>query len=69
MGKHQKAVVRKALSGAEEAGKIVLEVSNRHRWGEVVCPTCQMKESVARTPKNDSVAARRVDEFVRRHKH
>lgn len=69
MGNHSKADVRKALAGARAAGVLVTEINNRHRWGEITCLTCEVKESVASSPKNSSVAARRVDEFVRKHKH
>lgn len=67
MGNHQKPDIRKALTAAKAAGVLVTEINNRHRWGEIVCAVCGQSETIAHTPRNPSVIARRVDEFVRRH--
>lgn len=69
MGNHPKPDIRRALIAAREMGVLVTEIKNRHRWGEVTCATCGESLAIAHTPRNQSVIARRVDEFVRRHQH
>jgi hypothetical protein len=58
--------VNKALSVAEDAGFVVVEVKKGHVWGRVVAPNGQ-ELTVWGTPRSPETMARRVREFVRRH--
>lgn len=67
MGEHPKADIRTALRRAKKDGMVVDEVHNGHRWGTLTCPDCEKSQAVYCTPKNTGTAAKRIDEFTRKH--
>lgn len=67
MGEHPKADIRTALRRARKEGMVVDEIHNGHRWGTLTCPGCERSQPVYCTPKSPSTAARRIDEFSRKH--
>jgi hypothetical protein len=68
LGNHPKSDIRKALSAAKSEGLSISENINGHRWGELTCSGCGQSLPIHHSPRNPSVFARRVDEFVRRHR-
>lgn len=68
LGNHPKSDIRKALSAAKSEGLSISENINGHRWGELTCSGCGQSLSINHSPRNPSVFARRIDEFVRRHR-
>lgn len=64
---HPHKEVRKALESAEEAGFDVVEVQKGHVWGRVVARNGQ-ELTVFGTPRSPETMAKRIREFVRRHR-
>jgi hypothetical protein len=65
--RHPHKEIEKALQGAEQAGFAVVEVMKGHVWGRVVAPNRQ-ELTVWSTPRSPETMAKRVREFVRRHR-
>ncbi|QKW10808.1 hypothetical protein HUT18_12135 [Streptomyces sp. NA04227] len=57
----------KALREAEKAGFEVKEVHNGHVWGYVICCACGDRDRVDCTPRSADNAAKRINDFVRKH--
>jgi len=68
-GRHQKGDVAAALDRAQAVGFKVEPDKNGHRWGWVICCTCGDKQYVSGTPKSPSTEAKKIDQFVRKHRH
>jgi hypothetical protein len=65
--RHPHKEVNKALHAAEDAGFEVIEVKRGHVWGRVVAKNGQAL-SVWSTPRSPETMAKRIREFVRRHR-
>ncbi|MCS0638785.1 hypothetical protein NX801_24635 [Streptomyces sp. LP05-1] len=68
-GRHQKKDVAAALDRARKAGLHVVPDKSGHRWGWVVCCPCSDTIIVSGTPKNSGAEAKRVSNFVSKHRH
>ncbi|MFB6603595.1 hypothetical protein ACFCXR_21980 [Streptomyces noursei] len=67
MSPHQKKQIAKAIKQAEAAGFKVEEKHSGHTWGIIICCNCGERDRIFCTPRDADVAAKRIDEFVRKH--
>ncbi len=68
-GRHQKKEVADALGDAEAVGLVVVELHAGHRWGEVICESCQSARDVWSTPRNPGPHAKQLKRFIAKHTH
>lgn len=65
--RHPHKEVNKALEAAVGAGFDIVEIKRGHVWGQVVAPNGQ-ELTVWSTPRSAETMAKRIREFVRRHR-
>lgn len=67
--RHQKNEIAGALRRAQDAGLVVAEMRNGHRWGTVSCESCGADRQVFSTPQNAGAHAKQIDRFTAKHAH
>lgn len=68
-GRHPKKEIADALKRAKAIGFHVSEIHRGHRWGEVVCGTCDASRDIYSTPRNPGTHAKQIDRFIQDHMH
>ena len=66
-GRHPKKEIAEALHRLERIGFVVRRINRGHRWGEVLCPSCQASRDVYSTPRDAGTHAKQITRFVDRH--
>jgi len=67
-GRHQKNEINAVLKQLP-ASVVVLGEKNGHNWGFLVCRVCGARQSIHGTPRNPGLHAKRLLDFVNRHRH